>query len=168
MKYKEGYLKTGGIFCPFCKNRDIEGGFVEINGGTAQQTMTCGACGGAWQDGYRLEDLVSLDEPEAPRMLIETPSGKKLPVDPLLLLDVDASELFEDESRDWQYCVKHAPWQRPDQAVCEFIIYIGWEDGDQYSDDLCHRMKEFGCSVELLALIELAREKRAVWLMLHA
>lgn len=109
-----------------------------------------------------------MDDHQRTRMLIETPSGKELSVESLLVLDVDATELFEGESRDWRYCVDHAPWQRPDQAVCEFMIYVGWEDGSGYFDDLRRRMREYGCSEDLLTLLDLARETRVVWLMLHA
>ena len=63
MKYREEYLKNGGIFCPFCKNQDIEGGSVEIIEGTAQQNVSCVACGGAWRDKYKLNAVETIEEP---------------------------------------------------------------------------------------------------------
>ncbi len=61
MKFRDEYLKTGGVFCPFCKSHDIEGSSVEINEGTAQQDVSCVSCGGAWQDGYRLVTVIPVD-----------------------------------------------------------------------------------------------------------
>jgi hypothetical protein len=63
MKFKEEYLKTGGVICPFCKSQDIEGGAVEINEGTAQQDVACISCDGAWRDIYRLEAVETIEEP---------------------------------------------------------------------------------------------------------
>jgi arylamine N-acetyltransferase len=101
-------------------------------------------------------------------MTLETPSERRLPVEPLLLLDVDATELFDGESRDWQYCVEHAPWQRPDEAVCEFMLYTWRDDAGQYFTENIRAMTKYGCSKDLIALVRLARERHAAWLMLHA
>lgn len=45
----------GGI-CPVCRGMDFEGHFVEINGDTATQEVTCNNpdCGASWNDIYEL------------------------------------------------------------------------------------------------------------------
>lgn len=63
MKFRDEYLKTGGIFCPFCKSDDIEGSAVDIVGSEAVQEVSCVRCNGAWRDTYRLHAVETLDEP---------------------------------------------------------------------------------------------------------
>ena len=63
MKYREEYLKNGGIFCPFCKNQDIEGGSVDIIASEAIQEVSCVSCGGAWRDTYKLHAVETIENP---------------------------------------------------------------------------------------------------------
>lgn len=63
MKYKKEYLKAGGTFCPFCRGEDISGEPVEIDAGWAYQEMSCAVCEGAWQDEYKLKNVVTLEDP---------------------------------------------------------------------------------------------------------
>ncbi len=50
----EEYLKSGGVNCPYCNNSAIEGGTVDIQGGSALQTVSCLKCEAEWQDKYVL------------------------------------------------------------------------------------------------------------------
>jgi hypothetical protein len=63
MKHEEEYLKTGGVFCPFCKSPDIEGGSVDIIASEAIQDVSCVTCGGAWRDTYKLHTVEAVDDP---------------------------------------------------------------------------------------------------------
>lgn len=54
MKTQAEYLKKGGENCPVCNNDQIEGGFVDVNEGFADQHMTCSDCGAQWVDSYKL------------------------------------------------------------------------------------------------------------------
>jgi hypothetical protein len=56
-KEKQTYLRADGVFCPFCKSLDIEGGSVEINSGTASQEIHCLNCDKKWADLYHLVDV---------------------------------------------------------------------------------------------------------------
>lgn len=60
MKYKEQYIRSKGITCPFCGGDSIEGGFVEIDAGNAFQEIACNQCGSRWQDVYKLVDMVPI------------------------------------------------------------------------------------------------------------
>lgn len=53
---KEAYLKNPGK-CPFCQSRDIDGGFVEIDGKSAWQKVSCNNCEKEWNDIYTLSDV---------------------------------------------------------------------------------------------------------------
>lgn len=57
---KTAYLKNYG-HCPFCRSDEIEGGFVEIDGNTAWQKVTCMECGRQWNDLYHLNDVEEAD-----------------------------------------------------------------------------------------------------------
>jgi len=54
---KKSYVVTGGVSCPFCRSKDIEGGHIEVDAGSAWQPVTCSACGREWEDVYRLVDI---------------------------------------------------------------------------------------------------------------
>jgi transcription elongation factor Elf1 len=56
---RQKYLKDPG-HCPYCESTDIEGGFVEIDGNMACQTVTCQDCGRRWSDGYKLTNVVEI------------------------------------------------------------------------------------------------------------
>ena len=62
------YIESNGIRCPYCLGESIEGGQVDIEGGSASQEMTCLSCDRSWIDSYTLTDVVALQEDE--------PSGK--------------------------------------------------------------------------------------------
>jgi len=51
------YIRKGGVTCPYCGSYDLQGGFVEIDQGTAKQPMTCLACSKSWHDYYELVEL---------------------------------------------------------------------------------------------------------------
>ena len=55
---KKAYLKNSGK-CPYCKSEDISGGFVQVDGDTAWQELTCNDCDEQWNDVYTLSDVES-------------------------------------------------------------------------------------------------------------
>ena len=54
---KREYLETKGTACPFCGSEQLDGGFVEIDGGHAYQPMSCLEGGKQWSDVYVLDDM---------------------------------------------------------------------------------------------------------------
>lgn len=60
----EQYLAVHGCLCPSCGDSDgISGGSIQIDGGSASQTVVCNACGGSWTDLYKLSGYTDLDAP---------------------------------------------------------------------------------------------------------
>jgi len=57
MKHKDEYLFKGGVFCPWCRSDQIEGGDIDINRGIASQKMDCLECDKAWTDVYKLVEV---------------------------------------------------------------------------------------------------------------
>mgnify|MGYP001161685594 CR=1 FL=1 len=51
------YVESKGVRCPYCKSEDIEGGFIEVNAGVAQQNIRCNNCGEEWTDTYTLNGI---------------------------------------------------------------------------------------------------------------
>lgn len=49
---KEAIAECGA--CPSCSSGELSGGFVNIEGNRAYQTVTCTNCGTAWVEGYAL------------------------------------------------------------------------------------------------------------------
>ena len=97
---------------------------------------------------------------------IELPSGPRASVETLTIIDVDATDLFADESKDWRYCAENASFQH--KEACEFMLYVGFEDDEDFERRL-REMKAHGdVSDDLLTLMRLARDQQATWLMLHA
>ena len=84
----------------------------------------------------------------------------------LLVLDVDASDLFEDESPDWHFCMERASFVHND--ACEFMLYIGFEDEETFEDRLRDMLVYDECSEDLLELMRTARVRGATWILLHA
>jgi len=54
---KRKYLNGGYGKCPFCGSDAIEGGFIEVDGDSCWQPVTCTDCGKRWNDIYRLADV---------------------------------------------------------------------------------------------------------------
>ena len=44
--------------CPYCGDKQVEGGSIEINGDTALQHVDCTMCGRDWTDVYRLAEMI--------------------------------------------------------------------------------------------------------------
>ncbi len=152
MKHKTEHLNSKGVSCPYCKSYEIEGGPVEIQEGLAFQEVSCTSCEGAWQDKYTLIDTLKISEPKSS--------------DRLLMLDVDATDLFANESPDWRYCVENASFSH--REACEFIIHIGMDDDETFEERLREMHAYDECSEDFLELMRIARQQKAVWLMLHA
>lgn len=58
----EMYASNGGVACPCCDSRNIEGGAIEIDYGAAWQEVTCKACGATWNDEYDLIGYSKLEK----------------------------------------------------------------------------------------------------------
>lgn len=57
---QEQYIKDPGQ-CPVCRSTEIEGGFVEIDNGTASQRVSCNDCDAVWTDTYTLTGYTELE-----------------------------------------------------------------------------------------------------------
>ena len=55
--HKDEYLFKGGVFCPWCKSSEIQGGFIEIDAGEATQAVSCLECNKNWIDVYTLVEV---------------------------------------------------------------------------------------------------------------
>lgn len=75
--------------------------------------------------------------------------------------EVEASELFADESVNWRYCMREATFSH--RKACEFVVHVGdplSADGDvAYCDSRVVEMREFGCTEEFVeAYLEAVEE----------
>ena len=159
MNRKKEHLNSKGVACPYCGSHEIEGGPFEIHEGRALQEVSCTSCDGAWQDEYTLANTVKISHPKKYKTLPQTSER-------LIILDVDATDLFANESPDWNYCVEQAPFSHIE--ACEFMLYIGYEDDETFEERLREMHAYDGVSDNLIELMKIARQKKAVWLMLHA
>ena len=55
------YVVTGGVQCPHCDSKNIEGGSLDFDAGVATQNMFCYECGTSWVDEYRLTGYSGLE-----------------------------------------------------------------------------------------------------------
>lgn len=55
------YVAVDGRQCPNCHKEALYGGAVEIDGGAAQQEVSCLTCGAMWLDQYKLTGYVDLE-----------------------------------------------------------------------------------------------------------
>lgn len=54
---RQQYIAASGQFCPYCKQHDIQGGAVDIDGNIATQEVDCLTCGETWTDVYTLSAI---------------------------------------------------------------------------------------------------------------
>jgi transcription elongation factor Elf1 len=54
---KEQYLKSMGIYCPFCGSDDISAGPLDADYGQAWSNVECQNCKRVWKDIYTLSDI---------------------------------------------------------------------------------------------------------------
>lgn len=59
----ESYL-SGNYHCPFCKDGNIEGGPIEVDGNAAWQDISCTDCKKQWRDEYTLTAISVRPEPK--------------------------------------------------------------------------------------------------------
>jgi hypothetical protein len=83
------------------------------------------------------------------------------------LCEYSANELFEDDNVNWRYCVDHANFVHNDEE-CEFILHLYTDNGDDwFAEEILHKMQEFGCTEEFIALVRDARcagfDKLLLW-----
>jgi transcription elongation factor Elf1 len=55
------YIKNPTV-CPSCQGKDVSGGPVEVDAGTAWQEVTCLACEATWKDLYKLTGYTELNQ----------------------------------------------------------------------------------------------------------
>lgn len=55
---KKKYLEQGGNNCPNCGSVSFKGGFVQIDGDSAWQAVSCNDCDTSWEDQYTLTNVV--------------------------------------------------------------------------------------------------------------
>jgi hypothetical protein len=98
-------------------------------------------------------------------MNTKTTSDREFTITPLLVLDIDASDLFENDSLDWQYCIEHAAFSH--REACEFLLHV--PSDEEALEELLREMIAYDdCSEDLVDLVRAAWECRAAWLLLHA
>lgn len=54
------YISSGGTECPVCRYEHLQGGPIEVNGGTCDQEMQCPECESFWKDVYTLTCVSNL------------------------------------------------------------------------------------------------------------
>jgi len=58
----EAYVAASGCKCPACGSLAIEGGFVEVAGRSAHQSVHCQSCDSTWSDVYALKGYSDLED----------------------------------------------------------------------------------------------------------
>lgn len=82
-----------------------------------------------------------------------------------VMAEVEATDLFEDESINWQYCVKHASFTHNDADVCEFIIHSG---NGEFVENVVKEMKDFGCTQSFIEAYKDAAQRGVIRVMFWA
>lgn len=60
------YIRKGCKTCPVCDSEEIGGDAVTVEGGNADQAMTCYSCGAKWTDAYVCMGVFDLKTAEEP------------------------------------------------------------------------------------------------------
>lgn len=79
------------------------------------------------------------------------------------LAEIDATEFFEDESVNWQYCMCHATFSH--KEACEFIIHSG---DAEFVNHRSEEMKEFGCTKDFIDAYRKAAKQGAIRILFYA
>jgi hypothetical protein len=86
-----------------------------------------------------------------------------------VLVEVEASDLFDGENVNWRYCVDHATFVHHDKDACEFILHIGGGPGSEsYADDIIAEMTAYGCTPAFIDAYTEARDAGALRVLFHA
>ena len=56
------YLKSGAMFCPVCRSKNIDGGSLNADCLSVWNEITCNDCGATWLDVYELKGYEQLKE----------------------------------------------------------------------------------------------------------
>jgi hypothetical protein len=85
-----------------------------------------------------------------------------------VMVEIGASELFENENVNWQYCMKHATFSH--KEACEFILHIGDKDcyEKSHAERTLEEMRDFGCTVEFIRCYEEAVKMGATRVLFYA
>ena len=55
------YIKSGGVFCPFCNSDNISADLPiitdDVENGVIKQEVNCWDCGETWEDIWRMVDI---------------------------------------------------------------------------------------------------------------
>ena len=57
----QAYRSTPKLCCPVCRSGNVEGGFIEVCGSQAEQTISCNNCEARWIDVYILANYDCLE-----------------------------------------------------------------------------------------------------------
>lgn len=57
------YIDNEGTKCPLCGGESFVGGFVEVDGSEASQTVRCLACDGSWDVVFQLSGVRNVVDP---------------------------------------------------------------------------------------------------------
>lgn len=79
------------------------------------------------------------------------------------MAEIDATDLFEDESINWQYCMCHATFAHKEE--CEFIIHAGDEEFVEY---IVKEMEDFGCTKDFITAYKKAAAEGAIRVLFWA
>ena len=60
---KTQYVKDRGLFCPFCRSKELQAGNTELNEDQCEVEVSCDFCEKEWTEIYTLTDVkVTEDE----------------------------------------------------------------------------------------------------------
>lgn len=78
------------------------------------------------------------------------------------MAEVDATDLFKDESINWHYCNEMATFSH--REACEFIIHSGDND---FVERKIKEMKSFDCTEEFINAYRVAAASGAIRILFY-
>lgn len=85
-----------------------------------------------------------------------------------ILVEIDATDLFEGENTNWHWCVDNATLAHRD--ACEFVLHVGHDpdaDDSPFRRTIA-RLAESGCTDEFLLACRDAARLGAAWVLFYA
>ena len=77
-----------------------------------------------------------------------------------VLAEIEASEFFQDESVNWEFCKGYASFSHKD--ACEFILPC-----DCFSIERSRKMKKYGCTIPFIDAYLQAAAMGADWVIFY-
>lgn len=124
---QQQYIKSKGVKCPFCGSEDISGEEVNIDGGSASQSVSCMECNASWNDHYHLGGYEIDERPETEDLAEITPED---PGDPVMYFVVSGRIPGDDEDTTLTFAL-------PENATREDVAKA-FED-EMYADRSINR-----------------------------